>query len=288
MPRPKRCEVVVRARGERELVLAAVARAGVDVADRERAGRGRAAGRPSVAAEAAEVAEQGRASAVRAGVAELEALVDEREVGQQVVRRRRARRTGQLAYEPVRRRSRADAVAVALDDADRRAARALDAADADRALGAARGAAAAGASGRVEQRRRGGRRSGSSSSARCSSRALHVAGGRVADAPARSRRRRAAGSSARDVLGDAGGARGRPDGAERARVVGASRTPMSGSRSWNEALKSELAPAARRVGAQIARARRARAAPRSRRASSALPPTRDGAEQEAVAGERAR
>ena len=57
MPRPNRCEVVVRARDERELVLAAVARAGVDVADREAAaavGRGRAI----VAAEAAEVAEQ--------------------------------------------------------------------------------------------------------------------------------------------------------------------------------------------------------------------------------------
>ena len=51
-------EVVVGARRERELVLAAVARAGVDVADGEAApAAGR--GRRDVAAEAAEVAEQG-------------------------------------------------------------------------------------------------------------------------------------------------------------------------------------------------------------------------------------
>ena len=92
-PRPKRCEVVVRARRERQLVLAAVARAGVDVADREAAAAARAA-----AARSRGGGGGGRgaasASAVGAGVAELEALVDEREVGQQVagggVRDRRA------------------------------------------------------------------------------------------------------------------------------------------------------------------------------------------------------
>ena len=59
MPSPKRCEVVVGARGERQLVLAAVARAGVDVADREAAP---AVGprELDVAAEAAEVAEEGQ------------------------------------------------------------------------------------------------------------------------------------------------------------------------------------------------------------------------------------
>ena len=46
---------------------------------------------------------------------------------------------GQFAYEPVRRRTRGDPVAVALDDAGRRAARALDATDADRRRAPSRG-----------------------------------------------------------------------------------------------------------------------------------------------------
>ncbi len=76
-------QVVVGARGERELVLAAVAGAGVDVADRERApARRRRAGRSGGGDGAGGGA--GRTSAVHAGVAELEALVDQREVGQQV------------------------------------------------------------------------------------------------------------------------------------------------------------------------------------------------------------
>lgn len=52
-------EVVVRAGGERELVLAAVARACVDVPDRE-APPAIGAREPDVAAESAEVAEQGQ------------------------------------------------------------------------------------------------------------------------------------------------------------------------------------------------------------------------------------
>ena len=48
----------------------------------------------------------GSASAVRAGVAELEALVDRAGSRAAGCRQRRARPTGQFAYEPVRRRSR--------------------------------------------------------------------------------------------------------------------------------------------------------------------------------------
>ena len=76
-------EVVVRARRERELVLAAVAGAGVDVADREAAAAVGAGERRSRGG-AGGGRGRGSASAVRAGVAELEALVDQREVGQEV------------------------------------------------------------------------------------------------------------------------------------------------------------------------------------------------------------
>ena len=90
------------------------------------------------------------ASAVGAGVAELEALVDQREVGQQVagggVRERRPVRVGAGAQAEA-----LDAVAVALDDADRRPARALDAADADRRVGPPGSARPRRRAGRVEQ-----------------------------------------------------------------------------------------------------------------------------------------
>ena len=102
-------------RASGQLVLAAVARAGVDVADREaaaaaRAREGERCGGGGGGREGAS------ASAVGAGVAELEALVDEREVGEQVVgggvRDDRPVRVGAGAQaEPL------DAVAVALDDA---------------------------------------------------------------------------------------------------------------------------------------------------------------------------
>ena len=51
-------QVVVRAESERELVLAAVARAGVNVADGEASPARRDAGAPIVAAQAAEVSEE--------------------------------------------------------------------------------------------------------------------------------------------------------------------------------------------------------------------------------------
>ena len=67
------------------------------------------------------------ASAVGAGVAELEALVDQREIGQQVAGRRVGddRPVGVGAGAKVQA---LDAVAVVLDDAEGGAARALDAA----------------------------------------------------------------------------------------------------------------------------------------------------------------
>ena len=165
---PEALEVVVGAGGEGELVLAAVARAGVDVADREAASAGRAAearcrggvggGRGG-----------GSASAIGAGVAELEALVDEREVREQVVD------GGVGDGGPVRVRAgpqpeALDAVAASLHDAARRAAWALDAADADRSLlggGAPRPPGSTGPSSSRSRRSKVCR----SSSARCSNRA---------------------------------------------------------------------------------------------------------------------
>ena len=79
-------EVVGRARRRLQLVLAAVARAGVDVAQLQRAARAPgAAARPRSGCAGAGAG--GRTSAVHAGVAELEALVDEREVGEDRARR---------------------------------------------------------------------------------------------------------------------------------------------------------------------------------------------------------
>ena len=60
MPRPKRGQVVVGARRERQLVLAAVARAGVDVAQREAAAAVGRAGRAIVRRRRPEVAEEGQ------------------------------------------------------------------------------------------------------------------------------------------------------------------------------------------------------------------------------------
>ena len=109
------------------------------------------------------------ASAVGAGVAELEALVDEGEVGQQVAG------GGVGDDRPVRVRAGAqaqplDAPVGLLDDAERRAARALDAAGTDRRPGCRRRSAPpARAGGRAA--RRAARSDWSSSRARCSSRA---------------------------------------------------------------------------------------------------------------------
>src|SRR5260221_6224679 len=80
--------------------------------------------------------EGGSASAVDAGVAELEALVDEWEIGEQIVR-------GRVSdCGPVRVRAgpevqAADMIAHSLHDARSRATRALDPTDADLALVAA-------------------------------------------------------------------------------------------------------------------------------------------------------
>ena len=57
MPRPKRARSTVGPGDERQLVLAAVARAAVDVADGERTGACRG-GQADVAAERPEIAEQ--------------------------------------------------------------------------------------------------------------------------------------------------------------------------------------------------------------------------------------
>ena len=85
MLRPYCGEVVERVGGGGQLVLAAVAGAGVDVAQRERAARGRrAARRSSRRTRRRWLSRTNIGSAVGAGVAELEALVDQRELGQQV------------------------------------------------------------------------------------------------------------------------------------------------------------------------------------------------------------
>ena len=252
-------------------MLAAVARAGVDVAEREAAVRGAGCGRRARGGGGG-----GRgaasASAVGAGVAELEALVDEREVGQQVAG------GGVGDGGPVRvgagpQAQPRDAVAVALDDAARRAARALDAADADRLLLAA-----------AARRRpaRPGRRAGASrrsnvcrsSSARCSSRAWTSPAARVGHDRLEARRRRAAGCS----RGRPRRARPRARPARRrrgARASSASTTPMSRQPVLERGVEEELAPGARRRPSRSAASSVARAAHGvARRASSALPPTR--------------
>ena len=143
---------------------------------------------------------------------------------------------GQLAYEPVRSRSALDPVAVALDDAasSRREGSRLARC---RSLSSARaGSAAAGSIGPVEQARRGCRRS-------AAARARAARG-----APARRRRRARARRARSRRRRGAGCARARPrrrprhaPPVRRRRAASASRpstTPMSGSRSWNDALKS--------------------------------------------------
>ena len=263
-------EVVVRARGEGQFVLAAVAGAGVDVADRE-AATAVGAWQPDRCGGGGGDRGAGSASAVGAGVAELEALVDEREVGQQVVG------GGVCDGGPVGVGAGAeaearDAVAVAVRR--RRGSR---------RAGSRRGRCRSAASPRPRARLPRGRRgrssssssevegSGASSSARCSSRARDVAVGR----------RRAArleagyasrGLRSRDVVARRR-PRARPARRCRARSTSvAARTPMSGRRSWNEALNwSSRQPRPRRGRARELLARGGDCS--LRRASSALPPT---------------
>ena len=221
-------------------------------------------------AEAAEVAEQGQHQRSGAGVAELEALVDEREVGQQVAGR------GVRDGGPVRVRAGAepeplDAVAVS---ARRRST--------SRRAGSRRGrcrrplAARAALPPRldrpVEQPSSELEATAASSSARCSSRACTSPAGRSGtdgiEAVVGER-----GSRSRDVV-----ARARPRARPARRCRAARRpprrrTPMSGSRSWKEALnRSSRQPrraSARSASSSSRAARTARA-----RASSSLPPTR--------------
>ena len=173
------------------------------------------------------------ASAVGAGVAELEALVDEGEVGQQVADGRvRDRR-------PVRVRAGAEAealdrAAVALDDAARGAARALDAADAELALLAA--ALGGGRPDRAVEQRRPAARTTAGARARAARdgpgrrpRRARGDGGLeavVGEPRARSRARRARARRRGQPGRSRRGARRRP----------AERTPISGSRSWNDEL----------------------------------------------------
>ena len=176
---------------------------------------------------------------------------------------------GQFAYEPVRRRTRADAIAVALDDAE----------VAPRGLSTRPTPIA-----RSEQpvlRPRPGARAGRAARRACRGdcseleRALlearlHVAGG-AAERAARTRRRRAAGSPrARPPRRPPRARRGRTRRA--ARVARASTTPTSGIRSMNEPLKRSSRQAradSARISRELARARRRPLASRS----SALPPT---------------
>ena len=264
-------QVVVRVRRERELVLAAVARSGVDVAERERLRPRSARGRSIVAAQVAGGRGAARTSAVRAGVAELEALVDQREVGQQVAggdarERRASSRTSRCAGAAARpRRPRARRRRSSRRAGSRRGRRRSLA----RRAPACRRPARAGAASRPSSSSK----VCASSSARCSSRARTSPAARstiagreavVGEQPPASARA----SSATPAARAAG-----PTAPRRAHLR-ASSTPTPISRSWNDALKSELAPgrARRRRAARAERVARALGRGR-RRARARLPPT---------------
>ena len=168
--------------------------------------------KPDRAAELPEVAKERQHQPVHAGVAELEALVDEREVGKQVARR------GVGDRRPVRVRAgaeadAADSIAVSLDDARRRSARALDAPDADRRLDAIPSALPQRANGAVEQAVE------DVEARKQLERALLEPGLHVAGRTAKYRRLEAVVGEARarraDILGDARRARGGADDTER-------------------------------------------------------------------------
>ena len=129
---PVALQVVVGVCGCGQLVLAAVAGAGVHVSQRERAGAGRETGSAiSPRMRLRCLSSRNIALAVRAGVAELEALVDQGEVGEQVFAAACASDgpVGVGAGAQVQPRER---VPLASDGADRLAARALDPRDTDR------------------------------------------------------------------------------------------------------------------------------------------------------------
>ena len=118
-----------------------------------------------------------------------------------------------------------------------------------------------GSSGPVEQRRRGGRSDWRELEVRCSSRALHVAGRRGSGRPGTKSvvREARAGRSRRPSATPAARAAG-PDGAEPSRVVARERRRRPASRSWNERVEQELAPAGRRVAREARELRAARRA----------------------------
>ena len=255
-------------REQREFVLAAVARAGVDVTDREAPAAVGARERDACGGGGGGRGEAS-ASAIRAGVAELEALVDQREVGQQVVRGgvRDCRPVGVGAgaeVEPL------DAVAVALDDAGRCATRALDAADPDRLRPARRGAPPPGGSvGRAGAR---GRRMSAAARARAARRAPGRRRRPAWDDAARSRRTRAAGlwprTSSASPAARAAGPTAPSRSASAASTIADVGQPVL-ERGVEERARARRAPSPSRSAASSARAALDGRASRS----SSLPPT---------------
>ena len=173
-------------------------------------------------------------SPVGACVAELEALVDQRKVGEHVVGGRvRDRRPVRVRAGPEPKAC--DAATVSLDDAERRAAGALHPREPDRRLVGAPRAAAAGASARS---RRPSRMSNdcASSSGRWSNRLCTSPTARAVTAGSKP----AYASSGDTALASSGRPAARAPGPTvPSRVaVAASTMPMSGSLSWNDRLKS--------------------------------------------------
>ncbi len=217
---------------------------------------------------------------IHAGVAELEALVDEREVGKEVARRGvRDRRP--VGVRPGAEADAADSIAVPLDDARRRAARALDPADADEATLAPSERPPRDGRGR----RAGGRGCRGTGAARA--RAARVGPARRRRAAER-RRLEVVVCEARarrpHVLGDARCARGGADDSERRSPTAPSTMPMSGIRSMNDPLKSSAFQArddSTRMRVRVSRASRTADSVEVEGAAA----DRDGAEQEAVAGQ---
>ena len=208
------------------------------MADRQAAAPGRAR-QADVAAQPAEVAEQREhALAVHAGVAELEALVDEREVGQQVAGR------GVRHGGPIRVRARAQAQPRDRPCSTRRRCRSSRRAGSRRVRRRAR--AAPPARGRAGSTGPSSASSSSSSdchssSARCSRRAATSPAGRSGVTAAKPRR---AAAQRPRVLGDAGGASRGARRAEPRNVIGGQHADAAEA-VLERALKSARASAAR-------------------------------------------
>ena len=188
---------------------------------------------------------------------------------------------GQFAYEPVRRRTRPTRSPSRSTMHDRRAARALDAADADRASVSARHRRPR-AHGAVEQAVEDVEARKQLERALLEPR-LDVAGRRGGAPPARSRRRRDEGSSC-GASSATPAARAAGPTAPSAAAVAASTTPMSGIRSMNEPLKRSACQArddSARIRASVSRASRDGRAVEVEGAAA----DRDRAEQEPVTGE---